>query len=188
MPPRHIAAGGRTQRWADSCPGGPIGPFPARTVPSSESGAPPPARPLLLARGQRANLCNFRGDPLTRRALLLQGATPKNAAWLQRPASLDPKPPGSNVRDPRWRRCPPRPRYTRSSLSMRSEQGSTNQQQPALALLIIPQHQTRCHAQPKMHAVHVFCTGARILSFLSDLVGVGGVCTAPSVLFTAESK
>lgn len=87
---------------------------------------------------------------------------------------MDPKPPGSNVRDPRWRRCPPRPRYTRSSLSMRSEQGSTNQQQPALALLIIPQHQTRCHAQPKMHAVHVFCTGARILSFLSDLVGGGG--------------
>lgn len=122
--------------------------------------------------------CAISETTLTPRALLLHGDATSahartHAAWLQRLVSLT----QSRLAPTYVSRAVPRPWSTLSSLSMRSEQGSTKQQQPALALLIIPQHQTRRHAQPKMHTVHVFCTSAQILSFLSDLWGLyGSVC------------
>lgn len=141
------------------------------TVPSSESRAPGSASSV----GQRT-----KSQPVQfqRRRVHSKGstsytgpshgATPETLPGCSVSSLWNQSQLASHVGDPAGVAVP-RPWYTLSSLSMRSEQGSTNQHQPALALLIIPQHQTQCDAQPKMHTVHVFCTSAPILSFLSDL-------------------
>lgn len=179
MPPRHIAAGGRKQRWADSCPEDPSGLFPPEQS-RPRNPAPPPSPGSASSVGQRT-----KSQPVQfqRRPANPKGSTSTRFRRERRQKPL----PGCSV-PPLWTQsrlalmyvthagvaAPPVPRYTRSSLSMRSEQGSTNQQQPALALLIIPQHQTRCHAQPKMHAVHVFLHGRTDSVFPLRCRGGGG--------------
>lgn len=130
-----------------------------------------PTWPTLSDGGRVANLCNFRDNLLTWRAILslvqqakdmprLSHTEPSQNAYthclVAACLSFKPKPNGSilarcHARDTcltetvpyLWNDVIHCPSYIFFSLSMQSEQGYTNQHLPAVVLIIAPQHRRR---------------------------------------------